>query len=105
VSGIGEKTAARLIARHGSLDAVLAALDDPDAGFAPGLRAKLAAATAYLAAAPAVVAVARHIAIPPVAFDLPRVPTDPEALLAAAGRWGVAGAARRLVDALAVPHS
>ena len=46
VPGVGEKTAARLIARYGGLDAILAALDDPDAGFAPGLRGKLAAARA-----------------------------------------------------------
>src|SRR5439155_3344239 len=44
VAGIGEKTAARLIARYGDLDGLLAALDDPAAGFAPGLRRTLLAA-------------------------------------------------------------
>jgi hypothetical protein len=32
---------------------------------------------------------------------MPRSPRDPEALLALAERWNLAGSARRLVDALA----
>ena len=36
VPGVGEKTAARLITRYGGVEQILAALDDPDAGFAPG---------------------------------------------------------------------
>ena len=40
VAGVGEKTAARLIDRYGTLDNILAALADPDSGFAPGLRAQ-----------------------------------------------------------------
>src|SRR5512145_3313987 len=40
VPGVGEKTAARLVERYGSVDGILAALDDPTAGFAPGLRTK-----------------------------------------------------------------
>src|SRR5213076_766325 len=34
VAGVGERTATRLIARYGSLSAMVAALDDPSAGFA-----------------------------------------------------------------------
>jgi 5'-3' exonuclease len=100
VSGVGEKTAARLVARYGSLDAILAALDDPAAGFAPGLRAKLVDAKDYLAVAPTVVRVARDVALPPLDTTMPRAPRDPERLLALAERWNVASAARRLVDAL-----
>ena len=36
VPGIGEKTAARLVARYGGLAAIVAALDDPGAGSPPG---------------------------------------------------------------------
>ncbi|MGA5298702.1 5'-3' exonuclease [Nucisporomicrobium flavum] len=101
VPGVGEKTAARLIARYGGIDEILAALDDPASGFAPGLRTKLLAAKDYLAAALPVCKVALDVPLP--AFDpaLPRAPKDDEALLALAARWNLAGSARRLVDALA----
>ena len=102
VPGVGEKTAARLVSRHGDVAAILAATADPDAGFAPGLRAKLVAARSYLEVAPQVVRVARDIALPE---DLdtrrPAVPRDPDRLIELAQRWGVAGAVRRLVDATA----
>nr|WP_240947876.1 5'-3' exonuclease [Planosporangium mesophilum] len=99
VAGVGEKTAARLIERYGSLDGVLAALDDPASGFAPGLRTKLIAARDYLAVAPEVVGVAREAAVPPVDGRLP-VAAEGERLLALAEKWNIAGALRRAVDAL-----
>src|SRR6185295_4601424 len=64
VPGVGEKTAARLIARYGGVVEILAALDDPAAGFAPGLRAKLAAAKDYLDAALPVCRVALDVKLP-----------------------------------------
>jgi 5'-3' exonuclease len=100
VAGVGEKTAARLIDRYGSLDGVLAALQDPSAGFAPGLRTKIQAAGDYLAAAPTVVRVARDAPLPPLDPALPAVPADPDALMALAERWNLAGSCRRLVDAI-----
>jgi 5'-3' exonuclease len=99
VPGVGEKTAARLVGRYGSLAAVLAALDDPAAGFAPGVRAKLRAAGDYLRVAPEVVRVARDVTIPPVDGSLPTVP-DGDRVLALADRWNIAGAVRRVLDAL-----
>jgi 5'-3' exonuclease len=100
VPGVGEKTAARLIARYGGVDAILAALDDPTAGFAPGLRAKLAASREYLDAALPVCRVALDVKLPDMDPALPSAPEDPDALLALAERWNLAGSARRLVDAL-----
>jgi 5'-3' exonuclease len=100
VAGVGEKTAARLIDRYGSLDAMLAALDDPGAGFAPGLRTKLAAARDYLAVAPRVVRVALDVPLPQLATDLPAAPVDPDRLLVLAEKWNLAGSCRRLVDAI-----
>jgi 5'-3' exonuclease len=100
VPGVGEKTAARLIDRYGSLDALLDALDDPAAGFAPGLRTKLVAAKDYLAVAPIVVRVARDAPVPAVNTRLPAAPADPDALLKLAEQWNLASPARRLVDAL-----
>jgi 5'-3' exonuclease len=100
VPGVGEKTAARLVDRYGSLAAILAALDDPAAGFAPGLRGKLAAAREYLAVAPTVVEVARDAPVAAVDTRLPAAPVDPDRLLALAEKWNLAGPARRLVDLL-----
>ena len=101
VPGVGDKTAARLVARYGGVDDILAALDDPDAGFAAGLRGKLDAARDYLANALPVCKVALDVKLPPFEPAMPRAPQDPDALLALADRWNLAGSARRLVDALA----
>jgi 5'-3' exonuclease len=103
VSGVGEITAARLVGRYGGVAEILAALADPDADFAPGLRAKLVAAAGYLAVAPQVVRVARDVDLPKLDTTLPAAPKDADLLVALAQRWGVAGAVRRLVDACANP--
>ncbi|MFI7516154.1 5'-3' exonuclease H3TH domain-containing protein [Micromonospora echinofusca] len=101
VAGVGEKTAARLVERYGDVAGILAALDDPGSGFAPGLRTKLAAARDYLAVAPKVVRVALDVPLPELPTALPAAPADPDRLLELAGEWNLAGSARRLVDALA----
>jgi len=101
VPGVGEKTAARLVSRYGDVEQILAALDDPEAGFAPGVRTKLDAARDYLARALPVCRVALDVKLPDFDPAMPRSPRDPEALLALADRWNLAGSARRLVDALA----
>jgi 5'-3' exonuclease len=101
VPGVGEKTAAALINRYGSLAGVLAALDAGDTGLAPAQRRRLAAAADYLAVAPLVVRVARDAPVPDVDDALPRVPTDPEALDALAERWGLRSSVDRVLAALA----
>ena len=101
VPGVGDKTAARLVARYGGIEQILAALADPEAGFAPGLRAKLDAARDYLAVALPVCKVALDVELPEFDATMPASPKDPEALLELAERWNLAGSARRLVDALA----
>jgi 5'-3' exonuclease len=101
VAGIGEKTAARLIDRYGGLDGILAALPDPKAGFAPGLRAKLAESVEYLAAAPRVVRVVRDIALPTLDTTLPARPARPDVLRTLGERWNIANAVGRLTEALA----
>ncbi|MEU4475015.1 5'-3' exonuclease [Micromonospora sp. NPDC023888] len=101
VAGVGEKTAARLIERYGGIAGILAALDDSDSSFAPGLRTKLAAARDYLAVAPTVVRVALDVPLPELPTALPTAPVDPDRLVELAGRWNLAGSTRRLVDALA----
>lgn len=101
VPGVGEKTAAALITRFGSLGALLEALDSGvTEGFPAGSRTRLAAARDYLTAAPAVVEVASDAPLPPADLTLPDKPRDPEALVALADRYGLDGPLNRLLEAL-----
>jgi 5'-3' exonuclease len=101
VAGVGDKTAAALITRFGSLDALLAALDEGvTEGFPAGSRTKLAASRDYLAAAPAVVRVAPDAPLPDADLTLPVKPRDPEALVRLADRYGLDGPLNRLLEVL-----
>lgn len=101
VAGVGDKTAAALITRFGSLEALLAALDEGvTEGFPAGARAKLAASRDYLAAAPAVVQVAPDAPLPEADLRLPVKPRDPEALARLADRYGLDGPLNRLLEVL-----
>jgi 5'-3' exonuclease len=101
VAGIGDKTAAGLIGRYQTLDALLAAVDADDPAVRPGQARKLAAARDYLAVAPRVVAAGAEARVPPVDTALPAVPADEQQLLALAERWNLASPLTRLTDALA----
>ncbi|HEX2299727.1 MAG TPA: 5'-3' exonuclease H3TH domain-containing protein, partial [Pseudonocardiaceae bacterium] len=102
VPGIGEKTAATLISRFGSVEELLAAVDDPQSALAPAVRGKLRSAREYLALAPAVVRVATEA---PVCQDrddtLPTFPADPAALRELQHRYGLGASVDRLLAALA----
>ncbi|WP_327591109.1 5'-3' exonuclease [Nonomuraea sp. NBC_00507] len=101
VSGVGEKTAAALITRFGSLEALLEALDaGVTDGFPAGSRTRLATARDYLSAAPAVVKVAHDAPLPAADLALPAKPRDPEALVRLADRYGLDGPLNRLLDVL-----
>ncbi|PRX67517.1 5'-3' exonuclease [Nonomuraea fuscirosea] len=101
VAGVGEKTAAALITRFGSLAALLEALDaGVTDGFPAGSRTKLSAARDYLNAAPAVVKVAPDAPLPGADLTLPAKPRDPEALVALADRYGLDSPLNRLLDVL-----
>ncbi|MEV4328587.1 5'-3' exonuclease [Microbispora rosea] len=101
VAGIGEKTAAALITRFGSLTALLAALDDGGAdGFPAGARNKLAAARDYLEVAPAVVRVAHDVPVPDADITLPAAPRDPERLVALSEKYGLDSPLNRLLATL-----
>ncbi|MFD7238344.1 5'-3' exonuclease H3TH domain-containing protein [Streptomyces syringium] len=101
VPGIGEKTAAKLLAAHGDLAGIMAAVDDPASSLTPTQRKRLDEARPYLAVAPKVVRVASEVSLAPFDPRLPSVPRDPEALLALAERWGLGGSLQRLVTVLA----
>ena len=101
VPGIGEKTAATLIARFGSIDGLVAALDDPS-GMTKSLRAKLSPARSYLLAAQRVVRVAPDAEVLVSGDDrLPTEPEDPAGLERLAAKHGIENAVRRLAEVLA----
>ncbi|MFZ2502131.1 MAG: 5'-3' exonuclease [Nocardioides sp.] len=100
VRGVGEKTAATLLGRFGTIDGLMAAAADPDSDLAPGPRSKLKEASAYLEVAPEAVAVARHLAVPRQGLELPRSPRDPARLVELAGQWNLDSPLARLVDVL-----
>ncbi|WP_067465023.1 5'-3' exonuclease [Actinomadura macra] len=105
VPGVGDKTAAALVTRFGSVEGILAALDaGTDEGFPAGARRRMEAAREYLASAETVVRVVTDIGAPALAgLDdrLPSAPRDPEALVALAERWNLDGPVNRLLNALA----
>ncbi|MBN1771788.1 MAG: flap endonuclease, partial [Deltaproteobacteria bacterium] len=101
VKGIGEKTAATLIERFGSVEGLLVAIDDPAAEMSPTIRRRLAEAADYLKVAPDVVRVRTDV--PLLEFDdaLPRNPRDPEALVVLSERWNLDDPLNRVLNALA----
>ncbi len=103
--GIGEKTAAALISRHGSVDCVLAAAADRASGMRDDLRRKLTAARGYLAAADQVVRVVTDVPVPVRNDRLPAVPRDPAALVALAEGLGLDPSLNRLLAAMALANS
>ena len=106
VKGVGEKTAAALVGRFGSVEAILDALDaGTEDGFPAGARAKLEAARDYLAVAPAVSRVVRDLPLPELDDALPTSPRDPAALVALSDRWGLDSALDRFLGALLVAHT
>ncbi|MBQ0866424.1 5'-3' exonuclease [Streptomyces sp. A73] len=101
VRGVGEKTAAKLLAEYGDLAGIRAAAADPVSRLTPAQRTKFKEAAAYLDVAPTVVRVARDLPLPDADLTLPRTPRDPERLEELAGRWGLGGSLRRLLEAMA----
>ncbi|WP_223768269.1 5'-3' exonuclease [Streptomyces huiliensis] len=100
VPGVGEKTAAKLLASYGDLAGILAAVDDPASRLTPAQRRRLDEARPYLAVAPKVVRVASDVALPPFDAALPAAPRDARALEVLARRWGLGGSLQRLLSAL-----
>jgi 5'-3' exonuclease len=100
VAGIGEKSAATLLAAHGDLAGIRAAAATGD-GITAAMRARLEAAADYLDVAPTVVRVVTDLPLDVPATRLHRLDeaarADAEAL---AERWGLATSMGRALDAL-----
>jgi 5'-3' exonuclease len=102
VPGVGEKTAASLLAQHGSLEQILAAAEDPKSTMAKGLRAKLRGASSYIEAAGQVVRVATEapVTLSTPSDKLPLHAADPQRTAELATQYGVGSSISRLQIAL-----
>ena len=102
VAGVGERAAAALVERFGSVEAILAAaLDGPD-GFPAGSRAKVLAAADYLTVAPHVVRMRTDADVGPLDDAVPAEPADPDWLTELAEQHGVAGSVGRVCTAFGI---
>jgi 5'-3' exonuclease len=102
VPGVGEKTAANLLAQHGSLEQIVAAAHDPKSKMAKGLRTKLLAAADYIEVAGPVVRVATDapVTLSTPTDALPLVAADPARTAELATQLGVGSSITRLQKAL-----
>jgi 5'-3' exonuclease len=99
--GIGEKTAATLISRYGTIGAVLDAAADPGSDMAAAVRRKVLGSREYLLSADPVVRIATHLEIPPLDDALPMAPADPAAVVHLADRLALDATCNRMLAALA----
>ena len=102
VAGVGEKTAATLLAEFGDLNGIVAAAADPDVKLSASVRAKILTAADYLLVAPAVVNVVRNLELP--AFDArirPQTPEQVASLERLSAEWGLESSMKRVRQALA----
>lgn len=101
VAGVGEKTAATLLAAHGTLDGIRAAAAAGE-GLSAGLQGKILAASAYLDVAPTVVEVARTLPITdPKRLLRPLDPQEADAAEQLATAQNLGGSMTRAIAALA----
>jgi 5'-3' exonuclease len=101
VPGVGEKTAAALVDRFGSVEDILAAAVAGATGFPAGAAAKVRAAAAYLAVAPAAVRGRLDVPLDNIDDRLYPQPRDPDRLADLAERHGVQSSVARLQRAVA----
>jgi 5'-3' exonuclease len=100
VAGVGEKTAAALVSRFGSVEAIAAAAEAGDDGFPAGAANKVRAAKEYLLAAPAAVRGRTDVPLERIDDRLPAEPRDPERLAELAAAYGVQSSVGRLQQAI-----
>ena len=100
VPGIGEKTAAALVAEHGSLAAVLASR-----ALAPAVARRIEAARDYLAAARRVVLPVADVPLPHLSLALPSTAASPKLARRLAAEHRLDGAVARVEAAVAALRS
>ncbi len=102
VKGIGDKTAASLLAQYGDLEGIRGAAVDPSSPLGTAVRSRLIDAADYLDVAPEVVRVAADVTLDD--FDPGLRPLEDPALAATfeqlSDRWGLGSSAKRVLDTL-----
>ncbi len=106
VAGVGEKTAAKLITRFGSLEGLLAAAAAGDKMVPLRVKEALKDAASYVAAAPLVVRVALDAAVIVDRDDaVPTEPRDLDRVRALQEKWDLGTSVDRLLAALPAAHA
>lgn len=103
VKGVGDKTAAALVASYGDLAGILTAAADPKSALATGVRTKLMDALEYLGRAVPVVAVRddADVWLSTESLAVPSAPVDGDAWADLVERYALGTSADRIVAALA----
>jgi 5'-3' exonuclease len=100
VPGIGEKTAAAIVARFGSIEDIIAAAEAKADGFPSGATTKVLAAHDYLRVAPDAVRGRIDAGVPEIDDALPDAPADPERLVELSEELGIEDSLNRLLVAI-----
>jgi 5'-3' exonuclease len=101
VAGVGEKTAALLLAEFGDLDGIVeAAAAGPTVRLSAGVKAKIRAAADYLAVAPAVVEVVKDLDLPAVDARIGVTDEGRAELVRLGEQWGLGESVSRVLASL-----
>src|SRR5690242_19956521 len=100
VPGVGEKTAAALVARFGTVEDIVAAAEARSDGFPSGSANKILAARDYLLVAPDAVRGRVDVDVPDLDDALPTEPADPERLVDLCAELGIEASLNRLLNAI-----
>jgi 5'-3' exonuclease len=100
VPGIGEKSAAALVARFGTVEDIVAAAEAKADGFPSGATTKVLAARDYLKVAPDAVRGRLDADVPEIDDALPAGPADPERLVDLSEELGIEASLNRLLGAI-----
>lgn len=100
VPGVGEKTAAALVSRFGSVERIVEAAQSGDDGFPAGAAGKIRAAVDYLAVAPGAVRGRLDVPLDVIDDKLYAEPRDAAQLAELAGVLGVESSVERLQTAI-----
>jgi len=101
VAGVGEKTAAAIVSRFGSIENVVAAVQRGSDGFPAGAANKVLAALDYLAVAPAAVRCRTDLDIETLDDALPTEPANPKRLAELEAELGIGNSIKPVQAAIA----
>ncbi|MDT4997221.1 MAG: hypothetical protein QOD45_1289 [Pseudonocardiales bacterium] len=101
VAGVGEKTAATLVSRFGTIEDIVTAADSGDDGFPAGAAGRVRAARDYLAVAPAAVRGRTDAPVAEVDDALRLEPADPARLARLVEELGIGSSIERVRRAVA----